>query len=157
MESHRAPLVLAIAAVAALALVAVLSPASTGGSTDSSTPSSSSSAAASPSSLVRARRAPAGYISGTCSNNPCGANGLCDGSYPGFYGCTCINGFSGATCTTPPPNNCASNPCVRGSCSNDYSGGGTGIYKCNCTGSGYFGTTCNSSKREDLCEGVEGA
>ena len=61
-------------------------------------------------------------------------------------GCVCNSGYTGdgITCTNGSP--CSPNPCLNGgSCSNLG-----GSYTCNCTGTGYNGTQCQTEINECL-------
>lgn len=79
----------------------------------------------------------------TCSSNPCLHDGLCEDFYS-YYRCTCAEGWSGSHCEINI-NECASNPCVHGNCSD-----GVASYKCMCN-PGYRGTRCEEDI--DNCQG----
>jgi len=84
-------------------------------------------------------------VTNNCPNtNPCLHGGKCVPGYP-TYSCNCTGtNYMGATCSTPI-NFCTtpSNPCVHGTCYNDF-GGAAPYYYCDCSGTGYQGTKCQT-------------
>jgi len=82
-----------------------------------------------------------------CNVNPCVNGGACVGT-SGAAVCTCVGGFSGATCATCATGNvvvsgkCVPNPCNTNPCLNGGACVGTsGAAVCNCA-PGYTGATC---------------
>ncbi|XP_053247460.1 protein crumbs homolog 1 [Podarcis raffonei] len=78
-----------------------------------------------------------------CSSNPCMHNGICEDFYS-YYSCTCAKGWTGTHCETNI-DECASNPCVHGNCSDRVA-----MYKCICD-LGYTGLRCEEDI--DDCRG----
>ncbi|KNC77787.1 hypothetical protein SARC_09761 [Sphaeroforma arctica JP610] len=72
-----------------------------------------------------------------CEGNPCSFGGTCRASRFGSFSCTCVPGRLGTTCEIDV-NECASNPCVGGTCSNNHN-----TFRCTCT-TGWYGQTCSS-------------
>ncbi|KNC87201.1 hypothetical protein SARC_00678 [Sphaeroforma arctica JP610] len=77
-----------------------------------------------------------------CANIACGAHGICESG-----NCECIDGYTGASCDTPPLDGCATVDCgSHGSCS-----GGV----CTCT-DGYSGKLCTDAGSGGDGDGVGG-
>jgi len=71
----------------------------------------------------------------TCTIVDCENDGSCVGGF-----CHCTTGFKGRYCEQAAVVDCSSNPCDRGGKCTDVS---QGVYTCDCTGTGAFGSTCN--------------
>jgi hypothetical protein len=62
--------------------------------------------------------------------------------------CVCPASFTGVYCQTKLVA-CDSSPCLNGGrCSEPV----IGQFSCNCTGTGFFGTTCNSGKKKHIIQ-----
>jgi hypothetical protein len=77
---------------------------------------------------------------GPCVSNPCVNGGSCTNGVGASYSCSCVAGWTGATCATEI-NECSSNPCVAANTANctDILDG----FICNCK-FGYTGSLCNT-------------
>ncbi|KAJ7332389.1 hypothetical protein JRQ81_014569 [Phrynocephalus forsythii] len=78
-----------------------------------------------------------------CSSNPCMHDGVCEDFYT-YYLCICAEGYTGTHCGINI-DDCASNPCVHGNCSD-----GIASYNCVCD-PGYTGARCEEDI--DDCRG----
>jgi hypothetical protein len=71
-----------------------------------------------------------------CAPNPCSNGGSCANDGSGGFTCSCVAGYSGATCATNI-DDCSPNPCQNGgSCTDGVNG-----FTCGCA-AGYSGATC---------------
>ena len=85
------------------------------------------------------------YQVNTCSPNPCMNGGTCTGNSTS-YTCTCPAAFIGVNCSLKI-DYCASSPCSNGGVCKNLPNGFPG-YFCNCTGTGFNGTTCSTDVNE---------
>ena len=79
-----------------------------------------------------------------CASSPCQNGATCtDGLLT--YTCTCDTGYLGTQCETLS-NECETSPCMNGgTCINLAETLGIGAYDCDCTGTGYEGSLCETA------------
>ncbi|XP_071848270.1 uncharacterized protein [Apostichopus japonicus] len=76
-----------------------------------------------------------------CFTSPCENNGVCSNNADNGFTCSCLDGYTGSTCSIVVNQACVSNPCQNfGSCL-ELSGGG---YYCNCIPE-FSGPTCSDA------------
>lgn len=80
-----------------------------------------------------------------CEKNPCLNNGTCQVSGNNHIECICANGFTGDRCEIDW-NECESQPCQNEGRCIDQIGG----FRCECLGTGYSGTVCQTNIDECL-------
>ena len=74
----------------------------------------------------------------SCDPNPC-LHGTCSETSSGFS-CACETGYEGPHCAVNH-NDCSPNPCLHGGACADR----VNDFKCDCSGTGYYGTTCQTA------------